>query len=66
MKKYYNDKANIEFQEFEYKTLKKVNIKFKLKIIDFCKIDNSKKEDSIEKCLEEIKTYDYKKDCPNL
>ena len=32
----------------------------------FCKIDNSKKEDSVEKCLEEIKTYDYKKDCPNL
>ena len=50
----------------ENETPKKVNIKFEKKIIDFCKIDNSKKEDSIEKCLEEIKTYDYKKDCPNL
>ena len=47
--------TKIEFYELEYKTWKKVNIKFEKKIIDFCKIDNSKKEDSIEKCLEEIK-----------
>ena len=43
---------------------KKVSIKFEIKIIVFYKIDNSKKEDSIEKC--EIKTYNFKKDCPNL
>jgi hypothetical protein len=61
--KYYNDKTKIEFYELKYKTRKKVNIKFEKKIIDFCKIDNSKKEDLIEKCLEEIKTYDYKKYC---
>jgi MoxR-like ATPase len=46
--------------------LKLIDVGHEIKTLEFFMIDDSKIDEAIEKNLEEIKRYDYKKDCPNL
>jgi hypothetical protein len=66
---YYNDEVKVEFYNNIKKNEKicnKCETGKEINIIDFYKINELNIDEAIEKVLEETKSYDYKKDCPNL
>jgi len=73
---YENNTKKITFHQFQFerrgglrnKVLipKPIDIGHEVQLNEFYKIDDTKIDEAIEKNLEEIKQYDFKKDCPNL
>ena len=56
-------KRNARNKAFPFKP---IDIGHEIKFYEFYKINDTKIDEAMEKNLEEIKQYDYKKDCPNL
>jgi len=73
---YEKNNKTIAFHQYQYESrknvrnksliLKPIDIDYEIKLSEFYKIDDTKIDEAMEKNLEEIKQYDYKKDCPNL
>ena len=67
---YYNENVKVEFYKYLIKKNYQKSIVCEagkeINIIDFYKINELNIDEAIEKVLEETRSYDYKKDCPNL